>query len=366
MMTPMNPPRLTFFTLPHLAQLPQLQALPAEIREQMSWVAHVLPFRVNNYVVDELIDWNAIPTDPIFQLTFPQPGMLLPEHYGRLAAVFGDEPPEASATRSGEARAVIDEIRRELNPHPQGQLQHNVPTIDGTPLPGMQHKYRETVLVFPAAGQTCHAYCTFCFRWAQFVGMPDLKLASDESSRYFEYLRRHPEVSDVLFTGGDPMVMRTDALARHLEPLLGPGFEHIRSIRIGTKSLSYWPYRYFGDKDSDELMRLLERVVGAGRHLAFMVHFNHWRELETPAVERAISRLRSVGAVLRTQSPLARHINDHGDVWARMWQRQVQLGCVPYYMFVGRDTGAQHYFKISLVQAVDIYRNAMQQVSGLA
>ena len=51
----------------------------------MAWVAHVLPFRVNNYVIDELIDWNAVPADPLFQLTFPQPDMLLPEHYCRTA-----------------------------------------------------------------------------------------------------------------------------------------------------------------------------------------------------------------------------------------------------------------------------------------
>jgi KamA family protein len=362
----MTHPRLRFFTLPQLPQIPQLQALSSEFRRHMAWVAHVLPFRVNNYVIDELIDWNAVPADPLFQLTFPQPDMLLPEHYRRLSNVLEDPLGSATGPLSDRAKEVIAEIRWELNPHPQGQLEHNVPKLDGQPLPGMQHKYRETALVFPAAGQTCHAYCTFCFRWAQFVGMPDLKLATDESKQFCEYLRRHQNITDVLFTGGDPLVMRADVLARYVEPLLGPEFAHIRTIRFGTKSLSYWPYRYTADKDSDSLMRLLERVVESGRHLAFMTHFNHWRELETPVVAQAIARLRSVGAVVRTQSPLVRHINDDAQVWARMWQRQVHLGCIPYYMFVERDTGAQHYFKVPLAQAIDIYRIAMQQVSGLA
>lgn len=362
----MTHPRLRFFTLPQLPQIPQLQALSAEFRRHMAWVAHVLPFRVNNYVIDELIDWNDVPSDPLFQLTFPQPDMLLPEHYRRLAGVLDDPLESAKGALSDRAKEVIAEIRWELNPHPQGQLEHNVPKLDGQPLPGMQHKYRETALVFPAAGQTCHAYCTFCFRWAQFVGMPDLKLATDESKQFCEYLRRHQNITDVLFTGGDPLVMRSEVLARYVEPLLGPEFAHIRTIRFGTKSLSYWPYRYTADKDSDALMRLLERIAESGRHLAFMTHFNHWRELETPVVAQAVTRLRSAGAVVRTQSPLVRHINDDAQVWARMWQRQVQLGCIPYYMFVERDTGAQHYFKVPLAQAVDIYRIAMQQVSGLA
>ena len=69
---------------------------------------------------------------------------------------------------------------------------------------GVQHKYRETCLVFPSAGQTCHAYCTFCFRWAQFVGTKDWKLVTDESMRFCEYIRRHPEITDVLLTGWGP------------------------------------------------------------------------------------------------------------------------------------------------------------------
>ncbi len=128
-------------------------------------------------------------------------------------------------------------VRMRLNPHPAGQLALNVPELADEPLPGMQHKYPETVLVFPKQGQTCHAYCTYCFRWAQFVGEPDLKMATDDVDRMTSYLRAHPEVTSVLITGGDPMIMGAAVLRRYVEPLLGPGLEHIESIRIGTKSL---------------------------------------------------------------------------------------------------------------------------------
>ena len=82
-------------------------------------------------------------------------------------------------------------------------------TPDKEELTGVQHKYSETVLVFPAAGQTCHAYCTYCFRWSQFIGDEELRFAQKEASSLFDYLAEHSEVSDILMTGGDPMVMKT-------------------------------------------------------------------------------------------------------------------------------------------------------------
>lgn len=351
--------RLRFYSLKDLDRLPQLRRLPEDRRRAMKVVAHVLPFRTNNYVVEQLIDWNNIPEDPLFQLTFPQPGMLNPDQFQRMAEALERGDPQ-------HIRRVADELRMELNPHPEGQRVYNVPMLDDEPVPGVQHKYSQTCLVFPSAGQTCHAYCTFCFRWAQFVGMHDLKFATDEAMRFRSYLRCHKEITDVLFTGGDPMVMRADVLARYLEPLLEDEFEHIQTIRIGTKSLGYWPYRFLSDDDSDQLLRLLERVVDSGKHLALMTHFNHWKELDTPVVQQAICRLRSLGAVIRTQSPLIRHINDSASVWAKMWKDQVRLGCVPYYMFVERDTGAKEYFKTPLYRALEIYREAISQVSGLA
>ncbi len=352
--------RLRFYHLGHLDEMRQLDRLPDGYREAMKVVAHVLPFRVNNYVVDELIDWDNVPDDPIFQLTFPQPGMLSADHFREMSQGLW------MGASAEEARIVADGIRRQLNPHPEGQRQYNVPQLDGQPVPGIQHKYKETCLVFPAAGQTCHAYCTFCFRWAQFVGLDDLKFATDEAMRFCDYIRTHREITDVLFTGGDPMVMRTEVLARYIEPLLGPDFDHIRTIRIGTKSLSYWPYRYTTDRDADSLLKLLERVVASGKHLAIMAHFNHHQELRTDALRQAIARLRNVGATIRTQAPLVGHINDDARVWASMWQQQVQLGCLPYYMFIERETGAKPYFHVPLSRAVEIYRNAMNQVSGLA
>lgn len=356
----MSNPTIRYTTLRNVDKLPQFSRLTPDQQFALKVVGSVLPFRVNNYVVDELIDWDAAPDDPIFNLTFMQEGMLRPEHFDRMARVIRNE------GGPDEIKETAEAIRRELNPHPAGQMSANVPILDEEPVPGIQHKYRETCLVFPRASQTCHSYCTFCFRWPQFTGMSDLKFSTDQANTFATYIREHTEITDVLFTGGDPMVMNERNLRAYIEPLLSPEFAHVRTIRIGTKSLAYWPYRFVTDKDADGVLSLFEEIAAAGKHLAIMAHFNHGRELSTPIVRKAIKRIRNTGAEIRTQSPVIAHINDDPDVWADMWQTQVELGCVPYYMFVERDTGAKHYFSIPLERAHTIFQKAVQQVSGVA
>jgi len=352
--------KLRYYTLRNIETHRRWNDIPAETREAVRVVGQVLPFRVNDYVLDELIDWSAIPDDPIYRLVFPQPGMLSDSDYRRVA--------QALQRRSspGELKRVVHEIRETLNPNPAGQMELNVPLVEGNPVPGIQHKYHETVLFFPSAGQTCHAYCTFCFRWPQFVGEPDYRFAARETDDLVDYLAAQPQVSDVLVTGGDPMVMSTDVLRRYLQPLLDakPGWPS--TIRIGSKALAYWPARFVTDSDADELLRFFEEIVASGRNLAFMAHFNHYTELSTPIVREAIRRIRSTGAMIRTQSPVVRHINDSAEVWRRLWSESIKHGMVPYYMFVERDTGARSYFSLPLVRAWEIYRTAASAVSGLA
>jgi KamA family protein len=353
-------PSYRAYRLHNFRDLPQIQSLSSEEQFAIEVVAQVLPFKTNSYVVEQLINWDDVPQDPIFLLNFPQREMLLPHHFEEVADLLRNGADKCDIERA------VKRIRLQLNPHPAGQWAHNVPTLGDTKLTGMQHKYEETVLFFPSDGQTCHAYCTFCFRWPQFVGMDELRFAMRETELLVEYVRAHPEVTDVLFTGGDPMTMCTRKLVSYLEPLLEARAPNLRTIRIGTKALSYWPYRFLTNDDADDLLDLFRRITESGIHLAFMAHFNHPRELSTDAVREAIARIRETGAEIRTQSPLLRNINDRPEVWSEMWQRQVQLGCIPYYMFVARDTGAQHYFSVPLVRAWEIFQNAYQCVGGLA
>ncbi|NLC71379.1 MAG: lysine 2,3-aminomutase [Desulfuromonadaceae bacterium] len=336
-----------------------LKRLPQADRFAMKVVAAVLPFRVNRFVIDELIDWQRVPDDPIFQLTFPQKEMLEPEDFQTMSALVKNNADDKTI------RAAATRIHEKLNLHPADQTTLNVPQLDGMPLPGMQHKYDQTVLFFPSLGQTCHSFCTYCFRWPQFVGNSTLKFAAQEADHLLNYLKQQPQVTDILVTGGDPMVMKTANLARILEPLMAPEFEHIENIRIGTKALSFWPWRFLNGGDADDLIRLLERLVRSGKHVAIMAHMSHGQELLPAPVQKAIKRIQGTGALIRSQAPILGHINDSPDVWAQMWQRQVALGIIPYYMFVARDTGSRRYFEIPLVKALDIYQGAYKKVSGL-
>ena len=143
------------YTAKHLDELTARAGLPSGQRLAIQAVATVLPFRTNSYVVEELIDWSAAPDDPIYRLVFPQEDMLPAEDVARIADLLRRKAPRA------EVESAAHAVRMKLNPHPAGQLQLNIPTFHDQPMPGVQHKYRETLLFFPKQGQTCHAYCTY-------------------------------------------------------------------------------------------------------------------------------------------------------------------------------------------------------------
>lgn len=321
----------------------------------------VFPFKASPYFVDELIDWESenVRDDPFYRLVFPTMDMLNDDHRAKLEKAHAEGDP-ANLIK------VVGEIRADLNPHPAGQKALNAPKEDD--LTGVQHKYSETTLVFPAAAQTCHAYCTYCFRWAQFIGDDELRFAQKEATSLFNYLEKHEEVSDILMTGGDPMIMRTKSLAQYLEPLCDPDFlPHVKNLRIGTRSLTFWPQRFTTDKDADELITLMRRVREEGkRHMAIMAHLGHDRELSTDKFKDAVNRIQKEAfATIRSQSPVMRGINDDAEVWARKWRKEVQMGIIPYYMFMARDTGAQHFFDVPMVKAQKLYSDALRNCSGL-
>ena len=340
-------------------KIPQVQThlSPQEIQE-IKTVAKVLPFKANTYLVDELIDWTDHKNDPIFNLVFPCREMLSESHFEQVSNAMDGDPKVL--------KELVRSIQFSLSPHPAGQMEKNVPTLDGSRLSGIQHKYDQTTLFFPSNGQTCHAYCAFCFRWAQFVGIDELKFGMKEVDLLIGYLRENPQITDVLFTGGDPMIMSAKMLRSYIEPLINADLPNLTTIRIGSKALGFWPYKFTTDKDADDTLRLFEEVVKKGYHLSFMGHFSHGVEMKTPAVQEAIKRILNTGAVIRTQSPVMQHVNDSVAAWKDMWTEQVKQGCIPYYMFVARDTGAQDYFAVTLADSYRIFNEAYREMSGLA
>ncbi len=346
------------YSLQNFREIPQMKFLSEEQKFGIEVVGTVLPFKTDNYVVDELIDWSNFEKDPFFILNFPQREMLGEKDFSKVASLLKQNVPRAGMLNE------VKKIRMKLNPNPAEQ-ESNVPEFKGKRLNGIQHKYREIMLFFPTQGQTCHAYCTYCFRWPQFA-LNEFKFAMKEADQMVEYLKANTHITDVLFTGGDPAVMKTKFFEHYFDALLEANIPHLRNIRIGTKSLTYWPYRFTSDPDADELLRLFGKVKKRGINVALMAHINHPGELKTPAAKEAVNRLLNAGVQIRAQSPLLKHINDRSEIWAGNWKEQVSQGIIPYYMFVARDTGAQDYFAVTLNRAWQIYRSAYSQVSGIA
>ncbi|MEZ5420655.1 MAG: hypothetical protein R2708_25385 [Vicinamibacterales bacterium] len=150
-------------------------------------------------MTEQLIDWDNIPDDPIYQLTFPQRGMLAEADLERVMDLVAKGATDVSSRWR-------ERFRRASTPHPAGQIE---PTClrSATPLPGMQHKHRETQLFFPSQGQTCHAYC-FTASAGRSSSAPDEPEVRQQRGRQPGALPDGPRRGhSALFTGGDPLIM---------------------------------------------------------------------------------------------------------------------------------------------------------------
>ncbi|WP_406060723.1 lysine 2,3-aminomutase [Streptomyces sp. NBC_01077] len=319
-------------------------------------VGRVLPFRVGSHVADELIDWSRAPDDPLYRLAMPHRDLLAPADFTAVEQTL----------RSGDRdrlRLVVDGLRERLDPHPAGRDPG-----------GVRHTYPDTLLVLADQGRTaCPSHCASCFRWPRFTGDPARGRADGGPAAMTAYLTGHPEITDVVLGGEDPLAMGAAQLDAYVSPLLDR--PHVRTIRIGTRAVASSPERFLDAADAadtpaaaaaDDLLRLLERIVASGRHLSLLLYVSHPRELDPEPARRAVGRLLATGAVLRTESPVVRHVNDDAGVWARMWREQAGLGLVPYRMLVERGAGARRCFGLPLATVLDVHAEAVRQAPGLA
>lgn len=358
MITELTPSRFKPYTRQTIFLARQWQWMSADQQEAVQVISHVVPFRTNQFVLDQLIDWHNIPGDPIFRLTFPQRDMLPAEEYAQLR--------ELVLFKKNEA-AIVEMARRiRMRMDPLASQATHTALLDGIPQRGLRHKYAGTVQFFPSATQACHVHCISCGCSPQFATTDAMKPDARAAAGLVAYLRAHPEVNDVLVTGGDPLAMSTDALAKCIEPLLAPELAHVRSIRINTRSLAWWPHRFVTGSDSGDLLRLFERVVGSGRRLSVMGHYSHPVELRNAVAQQAVRRLAASGASLWMQGPLMRHVNDDPASWAELWGTGVRLGAIPHNMLTGQDTGPRDYFSVPLARAHEVFHAACRSLPGLA
>ncbi|MCH7812453.1 MAG: 4Fe-4S cluster-binding domain-containing protein [Planctomycetes bacterium] len=297
----------------YVRNLDQIPDIPAEDRARLELVSRRYAFRVNDYYL-RLINWDD-PHDPIRQLVIPREEEL--SDWGTLDA-------------SNEQSVTV--------------------------VPGVQHKYPDTVLLL--CNEVCGAYCRYCFRKRLFMDGNDE--VSNDVSEGLAYIAANRGVRNVLLTGGDPLLMSTRRLVEIFEALRA--IPHVEIIRIGSKMPAFDPWRLLRD---EELQRAFRKYSTRRKRIYLMAHFDHPRELTGAAIEGLDCYLRN-GVICLNQCPLIRGVNDDAEVLATLFRRLSYIGCPPYYLFQGRPTAGNEPYELPIVRGWEIFTEAMRRGSGLA
>jgi L-lysine 2,3-aminomutase len=337
--------------------------------EERELFIRVYRFMATRHVLST-IDWRNFEADSVFQLVFPQPGMIRPD----VAAAY------LSASSEEARQEIVKRYIRETNPH-DGKQKLNKPVLRNRSgcaeiVPGSQHKYPQCQLIFDAQTQDCFAFCNYCFRHAQVRGDEDMFVQKD-IGQIHEYLMQHPEVTDLLITGGDAGYLTADRFERYIEPILHePKLLHIKTIRLGTRVLTYDPERILS-KEYGRMLQLFRRLNDHGVQLVFMSHFSTPQEVLNPATIGAIRRLRAHGATVKSQSPVMNHIslftNDRGEVdversaqnWIDLGNLLAMLSVGFHSMYCARPTGEHHYFTAPLADINRVFSRVYRSLASI-
>ena len=283
-------------------------------REELKKVTDKFAFRTNDYY-NSLIDWND-PEDPIRRIVIPTTEEL--DVWGKLDA-------------SNESKYMK--------------------------VHGLEHKYPDTALLLVT--DVCGIYCRFCFRKRLFMNDND-EVARDVSEG-LEYIRNHPEINNVLLTGGDPLVLATFKLEKTLKALAE--IPHVRIVRIGSKMLAVNPFRVIDDPSLLELFEWFNTETG--KKLYLMNHFNHPREL-TKEARKAVELVQKTGTTLTNQTPILKGINDNEEALKELLEELSFMGVPPYYVFQCRPTAGNKTYSTKIEETIDLVESVRAKVSGLA
>lgn len=296
----------------YVTDIDKITQIPVNEREKLKEITEKFVFRVNDYYLN-LIDWND-PNDPIKKLVIPDEGEL--DEYGRWDA--SDE----------DTNYVV---------------------------PGCQHKYTTTALLI--VSEVCGAYCRYCFRKRLFRN--DVKEALSDIEPGLQYIAKHPEINNVLLTGGDSLILATPRIRMILERLRA--IDHVKIIRFGSKLPVFNPMRISEDA---ELLELIREYSSTDKRIYIMAHINHPREI-TPEAKKAFDALHQAGAIVVNQTPVLKGINDDPNVLGELLDKLSWAGVTPYYFFVNRPVAGNKSFVLSLKEVYNIVEEAKAKTSGL-
>ncbi len=285
-----------------------------EEKKKLKKVIEKHPMFIPEYYA-KLIDWKN-PDDPIKQIIFPS----------------------------------VDELDLSGSYDTSGEKENTV-------LTGLQHKYKETALLLVT--NRCAGYCRHCFR-KRLVGIP-----TDETVKLFdravEYIKEHPEITNVLISGGDPLILPTDVIEYFLSEL--SKINHLKFIRIGSRIPVFYPMRITEDR---KLLEILSKYSTPERRIYLVTHFNHPVEI-TDEARRSIDSLIRHGVIVSNQAVLLKKVNDNPDTIATLMKELVSAGVVPYYLFQCRPVKrVKKHFQIPLKEGYRIVEKAKQKLDGHA
>ncbi|MED4600832.1 KamA family radical SAM protein [Paenibacillus validus] len=296
----------------YITDIDKILEIPEDERKKLKPITDKFVFRVNDYYLN-LIDWDD-PEDPIRKLVIPNEGEL--SEYGRWDA--SDE----------DTNYVV---------------------------PGCQHKYRTTALLL--VSEVCGAYCRYCFRKRLFRN--DVHEATKDMDPGLAYIASHPEINNVLLTGGDSLILATAKLESILSRLRE--IDHVKIIRLGSKIPVFNPMRIYED---ERLLEVIRRHSSVNQRIYVMAHINHPREI-TAEAKKGFEALHQAGAIVVNQTPILRGINDNPERLAELLDKLSWAGVTPYYFFVNRPVAGNREFVLPLQQVYRIVEEAKARTSGL-
>jgi lysine 2,3-aminomutase len=293
-----------------------LQLSPEDFAD-LRQVVDLHPINIPRYYLN-LIDWGD-PQDPIRKLCIPQCEELI------VAGAMG-----------------------ETTKDPYGDDKHDKGN-------GVLHKYSYTALV--VATEYCAMYCRHCFR-KRMVGLPN-----EQTVKNFQgaaaYIADHPEITNVVISGGDPFMLPTDTLRQMLAAL--KDIPHLNHVRIGSRTPVVYPIRFF----DNELIEMLA-AFNEQKTLFVPTHFNHPREI-TPLAREAVLRLRQAGITVNNQAVFLRGVNDNVETLVQLMDGLLKIGVNPYYLYQCMPVArVRHHFQVPLKEGVEIVDEARKRMDGYA
>jgi lysine 2,3-aminomutase len=229
-------------------------------------------------------------------------------------------------------------------PDPLGEDAHS-------PVPGLVHTYPDKVLFLVT--DFCATYCRYCTR-ARMVGSGEFLPDRNMWEGALAYIEQHPEIRDVLLSGGDPLILAEDRLEWLLERL--SAIPHVEFLRIGTKVPAVLPQRITSD-----LLSMLKKY----HPLFFSIHFIHPDEL-TPEVAQACNRIADAGIPMGGQSVLLKGVNDDPEVMLRLNTGLLKLRVKPYYLHQCDPILGSAHFRTPTSVGIDILRSLHGRTTGYA